>query len=286
MRPSEDHATGGGFACLSVARPVRVHVRGYPNLLLLPFEYLAGAARAVQVLEWQQVEIGISTYVDSDWAGDGKTCKSTSGGMIFRGSHLLKSWSTNQQIIALSSGEAELYAQVKRAAQTLGMISMAADFGECLSGTVYSDSSAALGMVTRTELGKVRHIRVQYLWLQERVAQSDLAVRRVAGETSPADLLTKGLARELIKRHTKFSGIEVREPAGTEPKKESAALCVSERRLRGRHREGQPRYTAGSGARRPGPKSPASDVNRTRSASSPGTKPGIINGITEKKENF
>ena len=112
--------------------------------------YLAGSARAVQTLEWQQGPIGLSTYVDSDWAGDKKTCKSTSGGMIFRGVHLLKSWSTNQQIVALSSGEAELYAQTKGAAQTLGMISMAADFGEKLDGTVYSDSSAALGIVTRS----------------------------------------------------------------------------------------------------------------------------------------
>ena len=106
--------------------------------------YLAGSARAVQTLEWQQGPIGLSTYVDSDWAGDKKTCKSTSGGMIFRGAHLLKSWSTNQQIVALSSGEAELYAQTKGAAQTLGMISMGADLGEQLNGTVYSDSSAAV----------------------------------------------------------------------------------------------------------------------------------------------
>ena len=53
-------------------------------------------------------------------------------------------------MIALSSGEAELYAQIKGAAQTLGMITMAAGFGEALQGTVYSDSVAALGICTRT----------------------------------------------------------------------------------------------------------------------------------------
>ena len=57
--------------------------------------YLLGQARAVQLLEWQEQPSGLSTYVDSDWAGDKRTCKSTSGGMVFRGSHLLKSWSTN-----------------------------------------------------------------------------------------------------------------------------------------------------------------------------------------------
>ena len=155
--------------------------------------YLLGHPRAVQLLEWQERPSGLSTYVDSDWAGDKETCKSTSGGMVFRGSHLLKSWSTNQQVIALSSGEAELYAQIKGAAQTLGMISMAADFGESLSAIVYSDSVAALGICTRVGLGKVRHIKVQYLWLQERITEGDLAVRKVAREANPADLLTKGL---------------------------------------------------------------------------------------------
>ena len=102
-----------------------------------------------------------------------------------------------------------MYAQTKGAAQTLGMISMGADFGEQLDGTVYSDSSAALGIVIRTGLGKLRHIRVQYLWLQEKVSQNELHVRKVAGEANPADLLTNGLARELLKRHLAFAGYSV-----------------------------------------------------------------------------
>ena len=93
---------------------------------------LAGASRLVQTMKWQAGPLGLSTYIDSDWAGDKKTCKSTSGGMVFRGDHLIKSWSTNQQVVALSSGEAELYAQIKGAAQTLGVVSLGQDFGEML----------------------------------------------------------------------------------------------------------------------------------------------------------
>ena len=69
----------------------------------------------------------LGTYVDSDWAGDRVSRKSTSGGMVFRGHHLIKACSTNQQIIALSGGEAELYALTKGAAQTLGIVSLAQD---------------------------------------------------------------------------------------------------------------------------------------------------------------
>ena len=146
--------------------------------------------------------------------------------MCFRGTHLLKSWSSNQQVIALSSGEAELYAQTKGAAQTLGMISMAADFGNEVEGTVYSDSAAALGIATRTGLGKVRHIRVQYLWLQERVAEGELRVRKVAGEANPADLLTKGLAQELLSRHLRAAGIQIRQAETTQTQEDASGSTV------------------------------------------------------------
>ena len=101
--------------------------------------------------------------------------------MVFRGHHLIKAWSTNQQVIALSSGEAELYALTKGAAQTLGIVSMARDMGEELRAVVHSDSSAALAMSQRVGLGKVRHIEVQYLWIQERYASKGLDLHKVRG---------------------------------------------------------------------------------------------------------
>ena len=39
---------------------------------------------------------------------------------------MVKSWSSNQHVVALSSGEAGLYALTKGAAQTLGMAAMGA----------------------------------------------------------------------------------------------------------------------------------------------------------------
>ena len=85
------------------------------------------------------------------------------------GYHPIKSWCTTQTVVALSSGEAELYALTKGAAQTLGLISLARDFGYEVRGTIHSDASAALGIVAREGLGKLRHVRVQYLWIQDRV---------------------------------------------------------------------------------------------------------------------
>ena len=61
---------------------------------------------------------------------------------MFLGKYL-KSWSSTQQVIALSSGEAELYGMLKGATHTKGLIAMMADFGEKVAATVCSDASAA-----------------------------------------------------------------------------------------------------------------------------------------------
>ena len=65
----------------------------------------------------------------------------------------MKSWSTTQQAIAMSSAEAELYALTKAAAQIIGLASMATYFNITLNGLVHTDSSAALGIVHRLGLG-------------------------------------------------------------------------------------------------------------------------------------
>ena len=128
--------------------------------------FLVGALRTVQVFERQEEKGHFDTYADSDWAGDRKGAKSTSGGAVMLGGHTLKTWSKRQAVIALSSGEAELYALTRAASQTLGLTSLAADLGMGgKSGILHTDSTAAIGMTYRAGLGKVRHIRVQYLWL-------------------------------------------------------------------------------------------------------------------------
>ena len=68
--------------------------------------YLLGTPRYVQSFIWQDMPRELTTFADSDWAGDKVSRKSTSGGALMCGYHLLKSWSSTQPVIALSSGEA------------------------------------------------------------------------------------------------------------------------------------------------------------------------------------
>jgi hypothetical protein len=171
--------------------------------------YLVGAPRALQTFQWQSRPDKITTYVDSDWAGDRATRKSTSGGAMCWGKHLIKSWSTTQQIIALSSGEAELYALIKGAAQSKGLAAMLADYDVLVDATVCTDASAAIGIVHRKGLGKTRHIHVQYLWVQCEVSEERLKVEKVSTHENPADLLTKNLAQEKLSKFLAILGYTI-----------------------------------------------------------------------------
>ena len=165
--------------------------------------YLIGATRAVQVYRWQQGPGDIDTYVDSDWAGDRASRKSTSGGVMKWGQHVIKTWSSTQHVIALSSGEAELYALTRGATMAKGLMSMLNDFHLNAQATIYSDASAAIGISHRRGLGKTRHIEVQELWIQDEIARKALKVTKVSTHHNPADIMTKAVNQELMTRHAK-----------------------------------------------------------------------------------
>ena len=94
-------------------------------------------------------------------------------------------------MIALSSGEAELYALVKAASQAKGLCSLMADFGLETKTSVHTNSTAAIWIVHRRGLGKTRHIEVQYLWVQDNVNRKTMSVEKVGTKEDPADMFTK-----------------------------------------------------------------------------------------------
>lgn len=144
---------------------------------------------------------GLAGYSDSDYAGCVQTRKSTSGGCIMAGRSLLNSWSKQQKVVALSSGEVETYALVATACDVLGLQACARDLGIEMSGELFTDASAALGIVARTGIGKVRHIRTQALWLQECRQEQRLKFTKIPGSDNPADAGTKHMAEELLGKH-------------------------------------------------------------------------------------
>ena len=129
--------------------------------------YVLKHKRIVYKFPWQAVT-HIEAYSDMDWAGCPKTRKSTNGGAVMLGAHTIRTYSSTQSTISLSSGEAEYYGLVKGAAAGLGHQAIMSDYGVDLPVRLWTDSSAALGISKRSGLGKIRHLATHTLWLRER----------------------------------------------------------------------------------------------------------------------
>ena len=82
-----------------------------------------------------------------------------------------------------------------------------ADLGFDMSLQIFSDSSAARAFASRRGLGRQRHVRTRYLWLQERVAVSHLTIQKVKTTQNPADIITEAASRETLERHRKMIGL-------------------------------------------------------------------------------
>ena len=185
-------------------------------------KYLIGRPRLVMQFKWQDMPSTITAFTDSDWAGCAQTAKSTSGGVLCLGEHVIRTYSKQQKVVALSSAEAELYAMVAASAETLGLQAYARDLGIELSCELYCDSAAALGIAQRAGIGKVRHLRTQGLWVQEVRVSGRIAYHKVLGEKNPADLLTKFMTAELASKHLSTLNMKM-----TEGRAESAPSLSS-----------------------------------------------------------
>ena len=75
---------------------------------------------------------------------------------------------------------------------------------------INSDASAAIGISNRIGTGKVRHIEVTQLWLQEKVSKKVITLEKVGTDENLADALTKGVDAEAIRKHLEGVGIELR----------------------------------------------------------------------------
>ena len=78
---------------------------------------------------------------------------------------------------------------------------MLQDLGSSVRVCVMTDSSAAKGMASRKGLGKVRHIEVNQLWVQQKVSAGEIELKKAEGAKKVADALTKHVEHEGTQKH-------------------------------------------------------------------------------------
>ena len=87
---------------------------------------------------------------------------------------MLELWSETQALVPLSSAEAELGAAGQPSQEVLGIMSLRKDVGETTRGHVMGHGSAAIGILWRRGLRKMRDLNTIWLWVQMKEASRQL----------------------------------------------------------------------------------------------------------------
>ena len=100
---------------------------------------------------------------------------------------------------------------LKGTSEGFGVQSLAADLGVAADLSVKTDSSADVGICRRTGIGRVRHLAVGQLWVQDRLRSGDFRLFKYPGAVNPGDLLTKHVTSEDVHKHIANFGLAFRD---------------------------------------------------------------------------
>jgi hypothetical protein len=87
------------------------------------------------------------------------------------------------------------------------MVGFCRDLGLKVALRIDTDFIAANSMGSRRREGKVRHIDVRDLWLEEKVSREDMVLRTVPGVENLADIEAKHVPRSCLDKHLVGMGV-------------------------------------------------------------------------------
>ena len=128
---------------------------------------------------------------DTDWAHDPETRKSVTCKIVEADGCQVMSGVAQQSLLAQSSGEAAFIGMHEICLDLVFYRNLFSWFGFRVVWRLLTDSSAAKGMAQRQGVGKVRHLDLRTLYLQDLVKTEGLRIVKVKGEHNKADIGTK-----------------------------------------------------------------------------------------------
>ncbi|KAK3010396.1 hypothetical protein RJ639_011710 [Escallonia herrerae] len=165
------------------------------------FRYLAGSTNFGIMFDRDGAKGEVSGFVDSDYAGDLDSRRSTTGYVFtFYGGPI--SWkSVLQSTTALSTTEAEYMALTEAAKEALWLKGLVEELGfkqRCV--LLQCDSQSALDLAkNRVFHARTKHIDVRYHRVREWINSKQIVVHKVHTNDNAADMLTKIVTTEKFK---------------------------------------------------------------------------------------
>eukprot|EP00929_Paragymnodinium_shiwhaense_P078530 TRINITY_DN40723_c0_g1_i2.p1 TRINITY_DN40723_c0_g1~~TRINITY_DN40723_c0_g1_i2.p1 ORF type:complete len:1143 (+),score=216.24 TRINITY_DN40723_c0_g1_i2:67-3429(+) len=204
------------FQTKECARTVKKPTEEDESRLKRLLKYYAGTRDLRQQLRpVKKKSYVVSTDTDSDWAGDRVDRKSTTGVAVSVNRAQVLSFSRTQQTPALSVAEAELNSILSGACETLGLKMLLEETGRSAFAAIRSDSSAGISIASRLGQGRLKHLEIKQLAVQDWVRKGLIKMTKVDTAHNHADILTKNLPHKLHDYHREALGMR---PSGAEPR--------------------------------------------------------------------
>ena len=134
---------------------------------------------------WYDDPMPLETQSDSDWASSKGHCRSVASSMVFVAGNLLCSASRCQRPVSLSSAEAEVHAATSTICDGIfARVLIEFCTGHLLQLHHHLDSSAAVGILQRSGVGRVRRLSARVLWAQQAVSEAKVVLRKISTDLS------------------------------------------------------------------------------------------------------
>ena len=156
-------------------------------------------------------EIDLYGYTDADWAGSATDRRSTSGYVFSFGSGAITWSSKKQPTVALSSTEAEYRGAAVAACEVAWLNKLLHDFGLQAHRKVvlYCDNLSSIQLARNPVFhARTKHIEVHYHFIREKVLSGEIDLEYVNTEEQVADIFTKALGAEKLRRFQATLGLQ------------------------------------------------------------------------------
>ena len=170
--------------------------------------YLVGKPRAAIRFRSQKEHVDrITVFVDSDFAGDPVSRKSTTGLVAQIGAHTVQSGSTLQSWTPLTEGEAEFYAVVNGGQVGLSLRSMNMDVRSPMKVEIQSDSSTTNSLTDRLGAGPERNTLIHFTLGYKNEFKTEISVSRRCLQRKCVQMLER--SQSLLQYYNSIANLQV-----------------------------------------------------------------------------
>ena len=151
-------------------------------------------------------EMVITSYSDADWGNDIRDRKSISGWVVKLNGDVV-SWSCKKQAtVALSTCEAELYAESSCVQEELWLQHLLSEIGLLIrpQSLVCGDNQSTLQISENGIIReKTKHVDIKHKFITQNIECNAIKVSYIRTDDQQADVLTKALSKPLFEKHRK-----------------------------------------------------------------------------------